>query len=134
MVGIGPILGAILAAMLYKLLKVLHYEDVNGDQDKCDDETSLLEAQTNRLEIALKKYGPQNWRNSAVAAAAGGARTRPKVSRRDTEDYLRLYRLSELDAYKYDVPYEEHHENVVQVQEPEQKKRLSGIPERIRSI
>lgn len=36
--GIGPILGALLAAAFYKVLKVLNYEDVNGDQDKAADE------------------------------------------------------------------------------------------------
>jgi hypothetical protein len=36
--GVGPLLGALLAAAFYKLLKVLNYEDVNGDQDKAGDE------------------------------------------------------------------------------------------------
>jgi aquaporin related protein len=32
--GVGPFLGALLAAGFYKLMKSLNYEEVNGDQDK----------------------------------------------------------------------------------------------------
>jgi hypothetical protein len=36
--GHGPALGSVLAAAFYKLMKVLHYEDVAGNQDKSGDE------------------------------------------------------------------------------------------------
>lgn len=36
--GLGPALGSVLAVSFYKLMKVLHYEGVAGDQDKSCDE------------------------------------------------------------------------------------------------
>lgn len=49
-------MGAVLAAGLYLLLKKLHYEDVNGDQDRSD-EKSFMEAHTDRLEQSIKYWG-----------------------------------------------------------------------------
>ncbi|KAH8674487.1 aquaporin-like protein [Tricladium varicosporioides] len=49
----GPLAGAFLAAGLYKLLKILHYENVNGHQDKSADEEAfkpLLADQTSKIE------------------------------------------------------------------------------------
>jgi aquaporin related protein len=57
--GAGPFLGAVIAAAFYRLLKTLRYEDVNGDQDKSADEESLIDAQTSRIETALKRWGSQ---------------------------------------------------------------------------
>jgi hypothetical protein len=46
--GLGPFLGALLAAAFYKLMKLLKYEEVNSDQDKAGDEKQDEE----RLEVA----------------------------------------------------------------------------------
>jgi hypothetical protein len=101
--GFGPFTGALLAAAFYRLLKVLHYEQVNGDQDKSADEESvepLLANQAEKIERYLRMWGPRAWRNSA--GPRGDEETWPLNSprRAKTVQPLRLYRLSGLDDYK----------------------------------
>jgi hypothetical protein len=53
LLGVGPILGAFLATGLYLFMKVLDYEQVNGNQDK--DELDLeLRTQTSRGHFRAK--------------------------------------------------------------------------------
>jgi len=40
---LGPFLGALLASGFYVLIKYLNYEEVNGDQDKSQDEEKILD-------------------------------------------------------------------------------------------
>ncbi|KAE8445187.1 hypothetical protein EG329_013684 [Mollisiaceae sp. DMI_Dod_QoI] len=40
---LGPVLGALLASGFYALIKYLNYEEVNGDQDKSQDEEKILD-------------------------------------------------------------------------------------------
>lgn len=41
--GLGPVLGALLASGFYGIIKYLNYEEVNGDQDKSQDEEKILD-------------------------------------------------------------------------------------------
>jgi hypothetical protein len=46
--GVGPLLGASLAAGFYKLIKALNYEEVNGSQDLSADEVEDKDEKTKR--------------------------------------------------------------------------------------
>jgi aquaporin related protein len=113
LVGAGPFLGAIVAAAFYRLLKTLRYEDVNGDQDKSADEESLIEAQTNRIENAFKKWGSRS-RESEFGLLG----MNPPQRYRSPPEHLRLYRMSGLERFKqdgehgYDMQYENNIEGV----------------------
>jgi len=76
----------------YLLLKKLHYEDVNGDQDKSADEQSIMEAHMD-FERSVKNWTPQFSRQSQMPWAQ-------QARMRDAPEPLRLYRLSGLDGYK----------------------------------
>lgn len=89
--GAGPLLGAVIAAGFYVMLKKLHYEDVYGDQDKSADEQSLRDAQSD-LERMIRGFNPQT-QGSRMPWAT-------QARLRDSQDLLRLYRLSGLDGYK----------------------------------
>lgn len=88
---VGPILGATVAAGFYLMLKKLHYEEVNGNQDKSADEQSLVD-HTERMERTMKSWTDQ--RRSSVMW---------RERNRDTPEPLRLYRLSGLDAWQAPV-------------------------------
>ncbi|TVY83848.1 Aquaporin-1 [Lachnellula suecica] len=104
----GPFAGALLAAALYKLLKILHYEEVNGDQDKSDDEQAvqpLLSRQTERIEMYLRMARPQSWRNSRREEEVWPLVSPRRARSPDAPQALRLYRLSGLDDYKSEASF-----------------------------
>jgi len=99
--GVGPLVGAVIAAALYKLLKLLDYEAVNGHQDIPADEAVALEAHAERIEKALKSWRPtggmwSNWRNSGIPMrdAVVRAPSRPKTPPND----LRVPGASSMDG------------------------------------
>lgn len=99
--GAGPFTGGLLAAAFYRLLKVLHYERANGDQDKSADEEAvepLIADQTQKIEKYLRLWGPRAWRNSKAPGSEAWPLTSPE--RAQGAPQLRLYRMSGLEAYK----------------------------------
>jgi hypothetical protein len=118
--GIAPILGAVVAAGLYLLLKKLHYEDVNGDADKSADEQSLLESHS-ELERTIKKWNGQNSRSNTMSWAT-------QARLQDLPHPLRLYRLSGLDDYKQqrEIQYAEMEEGRVENMKKQRAERWSS--------
>ncbi|KAI9745027.1 MAG: hypothetical protein M1818_001305 [Claussenomyces sp. TS43310] len=94
---VGPLLGALLAVGFYKLMKILHYEEVSGDQDKSaweeqtmpksetdDDPEKALESRRRNS----RQSAQSNYRNSHSAhghgandAAGGNGQARRPSSR-----------------------------------------------------
>lgn len=60
-IGLGPVLGSLLAVGFYKLMKSLKYEEVNGDQDKSAYEEQFMPKE--EVEGDVEKAGEQR-RNS----------------------------------------------------------------------
>lgn len=88
------------AAAFYRLLKTLRYENVNGDQDKSADEEMLIDAQTDRIENALKKWGSQVSLQSVPMPTELPARSESRIwplakRPKETKNGLKMYRISE---------------------------------------
>lgn len=107
--GFGPFAGALLAAGFFKILKLLEYEKVNGNQDKSGEEedlSPLLARQTDEIEKQLRAWGPRARRSSDPESLdysprsphSSGGRSGSRRYREQPRG-LRLYRLSGLEPY-----------------------------------
>lgn len=97
---VGPAMGGLLAVLIFKVFKILRYEDTNGDQDKSDYEpgTSFLEKSAKRVSRLLDKTAhvaeklKRQRRDSAVFPGDG-----PYELRRQTRDS---------SVFTGDIPYD----------------------------
>ncbi|CAG8975524.1 hypothetical protein HYALB_00012239 [Hymenoscyphus albidus] len=98
----GPFAGALLAAGLYKILKFLEYEKVNGHQDKSpDDDLAPLIEKQNDLEKQLRAWGPRRESRYGSPIISPYSRSNSHRSTRPPPPPggLRLYTLSGLEPY-----------------------------------